>query len=121
MNSNSTVDRSAVWLSLSGTPRKERRHHRLFITRNTEYHLVDGRVVAVRTRGQEAFDKAHDALGMVNLYGHELLGPGHRLWLSSTNSSGQMVMTSPVVSIERPALAVVKQYLSHSSVEAPAP
>ena len=44
--------------------RVERRHHKLVVTRNTEYHVRDGRVIAVRRRGSTEWNTEHTALGM---------------------------------------------------------
>jgi hypothetical protein len=41
----------------------ERRHHRVLVTRNSEYHCRDGVCVAVRDRHTGAFDAQHPALG----------------------------------------------------------
>jgi|SRR5215472_15316728 len=41
----------------------ERRHHRVFVTRNSEYHCRDGVCVAVRKLGTAEFVPDHRALG----------------------------------------------------------
>lgn len=40
----------------------ERRRHRVYVTRNTEYHLRDGVCVAVRDKGERVFRPGHLAL-----------------------------------------------------------
>ena len=96
--------------------RRERRHHKLVVTRNTEYHVRDGRVIAVRKRGSTAWNTEHSALGMtiqgrlppdavVPLPGEP--GPGDRLYLVKGEKS---VITSGIVSIDRPPKAVVTEY-----------
>lgn len=92
----------------SARPVHERRHHKLFITCNTEYHLRDVSVVAVRKRGEEQFLSAHEALGMVLTWEFHEPGPGDRLLL--VNPKGEVLVSSSVVAVERPPLEAVKQY-----------
>lgn len=42
----------------------ERRKHKVYVTRNTEYHLRDGVCVAVRDRNSGRFRPAHIALNL---------------------------------------------------------
>ena len=94
----------------------ERRQHRVFVTRHTEYHLRAGHVVAVRTCGSRAWLSAHDALGM-RLEGFVAPGTlvprlgvptlGQRLYLARGEDD---VVTSPLVAIDRPPKAVVGEY-----------
>jgi hypothetical protein len=94
----------------------ERRRHRLYITRFTEYHVRDGRVVAVRGRGETRWQTSHRAVGM-KVEGHIEDGalaprpgapsPGERLYLATEDLD---VVTSTVVAIERPSREIVAQY-----------
>jgi hypothetical protein len=99
--------------------RPERRRHRLFITRNTEYHVRDGYVVAVRPRGSTEWLLSHSALGMSiqgGVRGESPVpqpgdpGPGERLYLTSPN--GKSLITSTIVSVERPPKVDVANYPS---------
>ena len=96
----------------------DRRHHTLFVTRNTEYHVRDGFVVAVRTRGEPGWLTEHKALGlriggrvepgsMFPLAGTP--GPGERLYLAKDKRE---LVTSTILSIERPARELVAAYPS---------
>ena len=94
----------------------ERRHHKVFVTRNTEYHVRAGVVVAVRPRGTNQWLDQHDALHM-QLQGRigaesrlPLPGvpePGERMYLARGTSD---VVTSTIVAVERPAKVLVEQY-----------
>jgi len=94
----------------------ERRHHKVFVTRNTEYHVRAGVVVAVRPRGSSEWLEHHDALHM-QLQGRigaesqlPLPGvptPGERMYLARGASD---VVTSTIVAIERPEKSLVEQY-----------
>jgi hypothetical protein len=94
----------------------ERRKHHIFITRNTEYHVRSGEVIAVRPRGSEKWLPEHDALhmkvqGRVPREGRMPIPgtpqPGERLYLAGSEDD---VVTSTVVAIERPPKALVEQY-----------
>lgn len=96
----------------------ERRTHKVFITKNTEYHVRAGKVVAVRSRGSKDWLDIHQALtmkieGFIANGAHlPQLGqpkPGQRLYLARENDD---VVTSPVVAIVRPPKAVVAEYPS---------
>ncbi len=94
----------------------ERRVHKVFITKNTEYHAKKGRIVAVRPRGAKEWLATHQALDMA-IEGSIPTGtylptpnapkPGARLYLATT---GNDVVTSPVVAIVRPPKATVNEY-----------
>lgn len=94
----------------------ERRHHKVFITKNTEYHVRAGRVVAVRPRGSKEWLDTHQALAM-KVQGFIPVGtflpqagapkPGHRLYLAT---AGDDVVTSPIVAIVRPPKNTVAEY-----------
>jgi hypothetical protein len=88
----------------------------VFITRNTEYHVRAGRVIAVRSLDTGAWIENHDALHM-EVRGHiqpdaavPLPGPpsaGERFYLAG---GGRDVVTSTVSSIERPPKSLVAQF-----------
>jgi len=94
----------------------ERRHHKLFITRNTEYHVRDGLVIAVRKRGASDWVSTHSALGM-SVRGK--IGPssvvplpgepqaGDRLYLASDHKD---MITSTIDAVERPKKEIVAAY-----------
>src|SRR5258706_4962888 len=93
----------------------ERRIHKVFVTRNTEYHVRRGQVVAVRRRGTSEWLTGHSAMNLA-VEGHVEAGgfapqpgapsPGERLYLARP---GKDVLTSTVVSIERPEKALVQE------------
>jgi hypothetical protein len=97
---------------------EERRHHKVYITKNTEYHVRSGLVVAVRPRGSKLWLRRHKALAM-KLEGHLDVGtliphpgpprPGQRLFLAVEDND---VVTSPVVAIVRPPRTTVADYPS---------
>jgi len=92
----------------------ERRRHRLFVTRHTEYHLRQEQCVGVRNRESGAWFRRHAALRAYALYvppaddSDQWLG--QRLMFAR---GGDTITTSPIVSIERPVLAVLPHYVSH--------
>ena len=117
-------------LSSYGGP--ERRRHRVFVTRNTEYHFRDGFCIAVRDRRKGDFLEGHLALrrrvngglrffsnGGIAPNGGEPL-PGESLYFSSDGREGgdastdrsRELVTSPLESVERPARALIDAYPS---------
>jgi hypothetical protein len=94
----------------------ERRIHKLYVTRNTEYHVRKGVCVAVRPRRSEAWFTHHHAIrkhldGVVQ-FGSlvPIPGPpalGQRLYFAEGEED---VLTSSVVAILRPPKKVVAQY-----------
>jgi hypothetical protein len=98
----------------------ERRRHRVYVTRNTEYHFRDGFCVAVRDRRTGNFLKSHLALrrriqGGLRFYlnGGILPNPGdpepgEALYFAS---NGRDLVTSPLESVERPSKEIVEEYL----------
>jgi hypothetical protein len=94
----------------------ERRIHKVYVTRNTEYHLRRDVCVAVKSRTPVDGPVAgHDAVNM-RLEGHlkqgmvPMPGPpkiGFRMYFARGNHD---VFTSPVVDILRPSKSVVAQY-----------
>jgi hypothetical protein len=97
----------------------ERRRHRMYVTRNTEYHFRDGFCVAVRDLRTGNFLDGHLALrrrirGGIRFFMNGGLQPnlgdpqpGEALYFASGKTD---LVTSPVVSIERPPREVVARY-----------
>lgn len=104
----------------------ERRRHRAFITRNTEYHVRDEICVAVRDRAAKRFRPAHLALhlklqGAVRINPNGVVVPeprnarvGAPIYFTQMDPDGQerQVVTSRVERIERPEKGTVLQYPS---------
>jgi hypothetical protein len=102
----------------------DRRRHRVYVTRNTEYHLRDGVCVAVRDRQTRRFRDAHIALRLrmegrikISLEGGAAPSPyepriGDAIFFLHTTSDGRerQITTSRVERIERPAKEDVLQY-----------
>jgi hypothetical protein len=98
---------------------KERRRHRMYVTRNTEYHFRDGCCVAVRDRKRGKWLIAHTALhrglsGSVRFNGegepYPCLGEprvGDALFFGADGSD---LVTSVLTAIERPAKQLVTSY-----------
>ena len=94
----------------------ERRRHRVYVTRNTEYHFRDGFCVAVRDRRTGKFLQSHLALrrrihGGLRFFLNGAIipnpgepQPGEALYFES---SGRDLVTSPLESVERPAKEIV--------------
>jgi hypothetical protein len=97
----------------------ERRRHRVYVTRNTEYHFRDGFCVAVRDRRTGDFLHGHLALqrrvhgGLKFSLGGGIEPnageprEGESLYFAS---EGRDLVTSPLESIERPPRTVVEAY-----------
>jgi hypothetical protein len=102
-----------------GTRVPERRRHRVYVTRNTEYHFRDGFCVAVRDRRTGDFLQGHLAMrrrlhGGLKFFGNGAIvpnvgepRPGEALYFAA---DGRDLVTSPVESVGRPAKAVVAAY-----------
>jgi hypothetical protein len=98
----------------------ERRRHRVYVTRNTEYHFRDGFCVAVRDRRTGDFLESHVALrrrvhGGIRFFLNggiqPNLGeprPGEALYFAA---DGNDIVTSTVLSVERPSREVVSSYV----------
>ena len=98
----------------------ERRRHRVYVTRNTEYHFRDGFCVAVRDRRTGSFLRSHLALrrrihGGLRFYVNGGIlpnpgdpEPGEALYFAS---NGRDLVTSPLESVERPSKEIVDAYL----------
>jgi hypothetical protein len=111
------------------TPRRgyrgpERRRHRVFVTRNSEYHCRDNICVAVRSLRSGEFHEDHPAIGrrMVGGIGVSADGilesfsrkgespsPGESLFFSD-DSVRYPLRTSPLCAIQRPSRAIVERY-----------
>ena len=95
---------------------EERRQHKVFVTKNTEYHVRAGTVVGVRPRGSKDWFESHEALEM-RLEGFLPSGahlpqpgvpkPGNRVYFATRDND---VVTSPVVAIVRPPKTTVAEY-----------
>jgi hypothetical protein len=94
----------------------ERRIHKVYVTRNTEYHVRGGVCVAVKPRQDPAWTAEHSAVKM-KLEGHVKLGTllpmpgppkiGFRMYFARGEED---ILTSPVVAIVRPPKKIVDQY-----------
>lgn len=92
----------------------ERRRHRLFVTRHTEYHLRSDECVGVRDLESGRWYREHAALRLRALSvpprGEEENGwIGERLQFFGHDSD---VVTSPVVEIKRPEKPSLDHYIS---------
>jgi hypothetical protein len=100
-------------------PGPERRRHRVYLTRNTEYHVRDRTCVAVRDRRTGDFMHGHLALarrieGGLRFFRNGSIAPnageprpGESLYFAS---EGRDLVTSPLESVERPEKDVVLAY-----------
>lgn len=99
----------------------ERRRHRVYMTRNTEYHFRDGFCVAVRDRRTGDFLHGHLALqrrvhGGLKFFPDGAIAPnageprpGESLYFAA---EGRDLVTSPLESVERPPKELVEAYPS---------
>jgi hypothetical protein len=102
----------------------DRRRHRVYVTRNTEYHLRDGICVAVRDRKSRAFRAAHIALnlkmeGGVRVYENGAMvpnvenpAPGDAIFFTVVGAEGEVkqIVTSRVEKVDRPVKTIVALY-----------
>lgn len=100
---------------------KERRRHRVYVTRNTEYHFRDGYCVAVRDRNTGEFLQGHLALkrrieGGLKFYLNGAIVPnpgdpkeGESLFFAT---GGRDLVTSPIEKVARPEKPLVQAYPS---------
>jgi hypothetical protein len=92
-----------------------RRQHRMFVTRNTEYHLRLDECVGVRDVGSGEWYRHHAALRLraVSLpamgHDHQWVGRRIQFW-----GSGSDVVTSPVTDVARPPLECPERYISRA-------
>jgi hypothetical protein len=90
-----------------------RRRHRVFVTRHTEYHLRQDECVGVRDRETGAWLRDHAALRLRAIrlppvgHDHHWLGRRIQFWGHGTD-----VVTSPVVAVGRPAKDALEGYVS---------
>jgi hypothetical protein len=98
---------------------KERRVHRVYVTRNTEYHVRRDLCVAVRDRRTGRWLSGHLAYGSrmagglrFGTQGGLIPNPGAPAIGESLffHASGRDVVTSPLTGIERPPVEVVHTY-----------
>jgi len=97
----------------------DRRIHRVFVTRNTEYHVRQDTCVGVRDRqsGQwllEHFARSLPVAGAIRFFESGAMNAtpglpqiGESMYFES---SGRDMVTSSIVSVERPKPEVVSQY-----------
>ena len=102
----------------------ERRRHRVYVTRNTEYHLRDGVCVAVRDRRSRKFRTAHIALklkleGIVKSFSNGAVLPyiaepcvGDAIYFNEKRMDGEerQIVTSRLEDIGRPSKRDVMTY-----------
>ena len=97
----------------------ERRRHRIYVTKNTEYHFKDGFCVAVRDRRSGDFLHGHLALrrrihGGLKFFLNGAIqpnpgepNPGEALYFAT---DGRDLVTSPLECVERPTKDIVQAY-----------
>lgn len=99
---------------------KERRRHRMYITRNTEYHFRDNLCVAVRDRKTNTWLESHLALHRKLTGGVRVLPNGTAIPVEQppevgealyfSDEEGRELITSRLCTVERPAKRVVETY-----------
>jgi hypothetical protein len=99
--------------------RRDRRRHRMYVTKNTEYHFRDEVCIAVRDRRVQRWLLTHQVLsrtlsGSVRFRANgdayptlEMPEVGDALFFGA---GGPDVVTSAVAAIDRPAKEVVQDY-----------
>lgn len=119
---NPEKDKNAVHSKCSKNSREaiviqERRRHRLYLTRNTEYHLRGEEVVGVRDRKSGQWLNKHKALrarlmGCWDRVNKIFPSPmrGGRLHLVSSSTE---ILTSPLMSVQRPHIQDPEGYISN--------
>lgn len=115
---------AAAKIENNGPRTPERRRHRVYVTKNTEYHFRDGFCVAVRDRRTGDFLPGHLAVkrrlhGGLRFFGNGAIVPnagdpipGEALYFAA---DGRDLVTSAVERVDRPAKAVVDAYPRLSS------
>ena len=94
-------------------PRVNRRRHRVFVTKHTEYHLRDNQCIGVRDRTSGTWIRHHVALRLEAPHlppwdrGHAHLG--HRIRFRGRSGD---VLTSAVVAVGRPVQQALVSYVS---------
>ena len=95
------------------TAPRNRRRHRVFRTKYTEYHLRDDECVGVRDRDSGRWSRDHAALRLHAIQippmgeGDSWIGRRLQFWGRIAD-----VLTSPVISIGRPELQSLQGYVS---------
>ena len=102
----------------------ERRRHRVYVTRNTEYHVRDGICVAVRDRTSGSIREAHIAKGLrleggVRIYSNGAMLPnvetpsaGDAIFFTHVGPEGELkqIVTSRLEKVDRPAKSLLALY-----------
>lgn len=113
------AEKMAPKAKTDGAP--ERRRHRVYVTRNTEYHFRDGFCVAVRDRRSGDFLPGHLAIkrrlhGGLKFFANGAIvpnagdpKPGEALYFAA---EGRDLVTSPLERVDRPAKVLVEAYPS---------
>ena len=110
----------SVWPTTASVPKaSERRLHRVFVTRNTEYHVRKDICVAVRDRKSGDWLRGHlavkqrvegslkfDNRGAIEAT-DTLPNVGQSLFF---HAQGRDLVTSPVLAVERPPQDMVTRY-----------
>jgi len=99
---------------------KDRRRHRMYITRNTEYHFRDNLCVAVKDRKTNVWLESHLALRRLLTGGVRVLPNGTAIPIAEppdvgealyfSDEEGRELITSRLCTVERPAKRVVDTY-----------
>lgn len=96
---------------------QERRLHRLFRTRNTDYFLRHRECVGVRDRATGCWLRGHAALRTFAVELPDDDDEDAEAWLGRRLTfceRGEELVTSPIEAIERPSLHTVVYYVSHA-------
>jgi hypothetical protein len=116
MDSESTQARAFDTHDYSGP---ERRRHRVYVTRNTEYHVRDWFCIAVRDRRTGDFMQGHLALhrrieGGLKFFPNGAIAPnpgeprrGESIYFAG---NGRELVTSPLEEVDRPSKEIVREY-----------
>jgi len=99
-------------------PGPERRIHKVYVTRNTEYHVRRGVCVAIRDRHTGTWLEKHAALrcrlgGSIRADEHGMTphwGPPRVGDVILFCANGHHVLTSMIEAVERPSKDIVEQY-----------
>jgi hypothetical protein len=123
MKDESSAAKATASEASGTTPHRgpERRRHRVYVTRNTEYHFRDGFCIAVRDRRTGDFLHGHLALhrrveGGLKFFTNGGIAPnpgdpqpGESLYFGT---QGPDLVTSPLETVERPSKDVAAAYPS---------
>jgi hypothetical protein len=119
MKQDQSSEAHAAGPAVQEPSRLERRRHRVYVTRNTEYHVRDRQCVAVRDRRTGEFLHGHLAIdrsiaGGLKFFVNGGIAPnageprlGESLYFAS---DGRDLVTSPLESVERPRREIVGCY-----------